>query len=89
MTRMVAYAVAAMKAPKTAQDMATARSAGVDCTGGRIPPCWLTLSVSTSLGSWEFCLASSTGNRKGGRATNKTPANAMAPANASLTVKGS
>lgn len=69
--------------PKMEQNIAMVRSWGVAFTGGRIPP----LEWAGDSDTGDGCSLGE--NRNAGRATQSTPAKAMKPAAASLTVKGS
>jgi hypothetical protein len=80
--------VAAAKEPKIAQRIAMVRSCGVAFTGGKIPPSALK-SESTERDSNSDDVRQLSGKRKAGRATKRTPAKAIKPAVASLTVNGS
>lgn len=69
--------------PKMEQKIAMVRSWGVAFTGGSIPP----LVCAEESDDGDACSLGE--NRNAGRATQSTPAKAMKPAAASLTVKGS
>lgn len=66
------------------QQMAIVRSWGVALTAERIPLAALSLSEEEPVRKESLC-----GKRKAGRATKRTPVNAMRPAKASFKVNGS